>query len=205
MFRTVSSDMRKNRRQEYAESTRRAILDAARDAFRQHGFAHASLDAIGDAARVTKGALYHHFDSKQQLFEAVVEEVEAEMLARVRTAVARKKDRWSRLEAGFSAFFDACLDENYRRIAIEEGPAALGWAKWRNLGDGAARKQVTTVVAEMMAAGVMRRHPPDLLARVLLSIVIELGFAVADAEDRAMAKKEADAIMRSFLTPLRVK
>src|SRR5215813_8370072 len=99
--------MVRSRREEYTESTRRALLDSAAAAFVERGYAEASLDEIARSARLTKGALYHHFSGKQDLFRAVFEEVEAEMIAAVLRAGA-EPDQWRRLLAGIRAFLDAC-------------------------------------------------------------------------------------------------
>src|SRR5512135_2959092 len=98
-----------SRRQEHTEETRRALLGAARTLFGPHGYAATSLDDVAQAARVTKGALYHHHEGKRRLFEAVVEELEAEVVARV-AAAAGGTTAWDRTLRGLEASLDACLD-----------------------------------------------------------------------------------------------
>src|SRR5437763_2127333 len=153
--------MQRSRRDEYTESTRRALLDSAAAAFVEHGFADASLDDIARAARLTKGALYHHFTSKQDLLRAVFEEVESEMIAAVRRAGAGEPDTWRQLMAGIGAFLDACLAPRYRRIALEEAPAALGWQRWREIDERYSLALVRTPLARLMSGGVLRRQPVD--------------------------------------------
>src|SRR5262249_60710913 len=125
--------MARSRRDEYTESTGRALLEAAAEAFVDRGFADASLDDIATAARLTKGALYHHFAGKQDLFRAVFEEVESELIEAIRQAGSEETDPWQQMLVGIGAFLDACLMPRYRRIALEEGPTALGWDKWRQI------------------------------------------------------------------------
>jgi AcrR family transcriptional regulator len=195
--------MQRSRREEYTEATRRALLDSAAEAFVDRGFADASLDDIAQAARLTKGALYHHFASKQELFRAVFEEVEAEMIAAVRRAGGGESDPWQGLLAGTRAFLDACLTPRYRRIALEEGPAALGWQRWREIDERYALALVVASLDALMRTGVLRRQPVELLARVVLAALTEAGLAVAAASDREAARGDAERLLVDLLSGLR--
>jgi AcrR family transcriptional regulator len=194
----------RSRREDYTEATRRALLDSAAEAFVDRGFADASLDEIARAARLTKGALYHHFAGKQDLFRAVFEEVEAEMIEAIRLAGAHESDPWRRLLRGIGAFLDACLTPRYRRIALEEGPTALGWDLWRQIDEHYALALVRAPLAHLMRVGVLRPQPLDLMARVLLAALTEAGMAVAAAPDRPAARLEAEALLVELLTGFRV-
>jgi AcrR family transcriptional regulator len=197
------NQMPQSRREEYTEATRRALLDSAAAAFMERGFAEASLDDIARGARLTKGALYHHFEGKQDLFRAVFEEVEAEMIVAVRDASAGEPDPWRRLLAGIGAFLDACLTPRYRRIALEEGPAALGWHRWREIDERYALALVRAPLARLMSAGVLRHQPVELLARVVLAALTEVGMAVAAAPDREAARRDAQALVEELLSGFR--
>jgi AcrR family transcriptional regulator len=193
----------RSRREEYTELTRRALLDSAAAAFVERGYADASLDEIARGARVTKGALYHHFAGKQELFRAVFEEVEAEMIQGVLRAGADEPDQWRRLLAGIRAFLDACTTPRYRRIALEEGPAALGWERWREIDHRYSLRLVRTPLARLMSAGVLRRQPVDLMARMVLAALTEAGLAVATASDRDAARAEAEELVTALLSGFR--
>jgi AcrR family transcriptional regulator len=193
----------RSRREEYTEATRRALLDSAGAAFVERGYAEASLDDIARGARLTKGALYHHFASKQDLFRAVFEEVEAEMIRDVRRAGEHEPDQWRRLLAGIGAFLDACTTPRFRRIALEEGPAALGWDRWREIDERYSLVLVRTPLARLMRAGVLREQPVDLLARVVLAALTEAGMAVAAAADREAARREAEDLVTALLAGFR--
>jgi AcrR family transcriptional regulator len=195
--------VQRTRREEYTEATRRALLDAAGEAFVDRGFAEASLDDIARAARLTKGALYHHFASKQELFRAVFEEVEAEMIQAVRSAGSGEPDLWRRLLAGINAFLDVCLTPRYRRIALEEGPGALGWHRWREIDEQYSMGLVRAPLARLMSAGVLRRQPVDLLARLLLAVLTEAGIALAAAENREAVRHEVEGMVVELLSGLR--
>jgi AcrR family transcriptional regulator len=195
--------MVRSRREEYTEATRRALLDSAAAAFEERGYAEASLDEIARGARLTKGALYYHFAGKQDLFRAVFEEVEAEMIEAVQRAGADEPDQWLRLLAGIRAFLDACLTPRYRRIALEEGPAALGWHRWREIDHRYSLALVRVPLARLMRSGVLRPQPVDLMARVVLAALTEAGLAVATASDRPMARLEAEELVAALLAGFR--
>jgi len=193
----------RSRREEYTEATRRALLDSAAAAFVERGYADASLDDIARSARLTKGALYHHFSGKQDLFRAVFEEVEAEMIQEVLRAGEHEADQWRRLLAGIGAFLDVCTMPRYRRIALEEGPTALGWDRWREIDERYSLALVRTPLARLMRAGVLQERPVDLMARVVLAALTEAGMAVAVASDRQGARRDAEDLITSLLAGFR--
>jgi len=195
--------MARSRREEYTEATRRALLESAAEAFVDRGFSDTSLDDIARAARLTKGALYHHFAGKQDLFRAVFEEVEMEMIEAIRQAASEETDPWQQMLAGIGAFLDACLRPRYRRVALEEGPTALGWDQWRQIDEHYSLALVRAPLARLMRLGVLRPQPLDLTARVLLAALTEAGMAVAAAPDRPAARREAEALLVELLSGLR--
>ena len=112
---------------ERTEATTGALVAAARELFATAGYDATSLDAVASEAGVTKGAVYHHFDGKRQLFEAVfVGEVER-MRAPLAHAYGRKKDPWDAFAASCRAFLDESLDPGLQRIMLLDAPAAIGW------------------------------------------------------------------------------
>jgi AcrR family transcriptional regulator len=115
-------------RSQHAEATRRAVLAAARSFFGRKGYAQTSVDEIAAEARVTKGAVYHHFAGKEALFRAVHAEVEAEAQAQAREAAARdpKESSIDQIVAVVDAYLDVALNEEIRRITLIDGPALLG-------------------------------------------------------------------------------
>src|SRR3954453_19316598 len=115
----------KSRREEYSASTRRALIDSATALFAERGYARTSLDEIAAGARVTKGALYGHFDSKQALFRAVLHQLEAATTEEVERAAAAPATPWDGGVAGLDAFLRACCDTVYARVVMREAPVAL--------------------------------------------------------------------------------
>ncbi len=196
--------MVKSRRSEHADLTRQAILEAAAAAFTEAGYEAASIDDIAATARVTKGAVYHHFQSKGGLFRAVLDDLEMKMLVRTSRVEAPADDPWAAMLARLSAFFDVCLEPAYRRIALEEGPVALGWAEWRALGGGVAQRSMEQGLAALMAAGVIRKEPPDLLANIVLTTVTGAAMAIGASTDPGATRKAAERIVFELLDGLRV-
>src|SRR5258705_11805476 len=121
----------RTRREEYTEATRQALLAAGRDAFASEGYQAAGIEAISRAARVTRGAFYHHFQDKKALFDAVVVALQAETTARIEERSRAQQKIWDRLNVGIDAYLDACLERAYGRIVIQEAPAVLRNARDR--------------------------------------------------------------------------
>src|ERR1700755_1724273 len=97
------------RRAEQAESTRGALVDAARGLFAEHGYGQVGTEQIVAAARVTRGALYYHFEDKRALFRAVFMAADADLVKGIADKAFAEEDPWQRLVSGCDAFLDACL------------------------------------------------------------------------------------------------
>ena len=164
-----------SRRQQYSAATRRALIDMGEQLFTEHGYSAASLDAIVAGAEVTKGALYHHFSGKQALFEAVFERVESEASRTIQDALKGHDDPWAKALAGLRAFLDVVQEPGYRRIVILEGPAVLGYARYREQEERSTFANVLDIVGSVLKAGEWeldddddRDLHPDLLRRDVL-------------------------------------
>src|SRR5438874_173228 len=123
----------RTRREEYTEATRRALLAAGRNAFANEGYQAAGIEAISRAARVTRGAFYHHFEDKRALFDAVVVALQAETTARIEEKGRAQRKIWDRMNVGIDAYLDACLEPAYGRIVIQEAPAVLGSKRFQEI------------------------------------------------------------------------
>ncbi len=120
-------------REEQATATRAELLRVARTLFAERGYADVGTEEIVRAAHVTRGALYHHFADKRDLFRAVHEQVADDLLATIAGKIAGITDPWEALETGVRAFLDACTDPAVMRISHLDAPAVLGWAEWREI------------------------------------------------------------------------
>lgn len=194
----------KSRREEAVDATRAALVDSALRLFTERGFAATSLDDVVRDARVTKGALYHHFKGgKLALFEAVFEEVDLRLAERTAAAKPEGGSPWALVHAGLDAYLEACSDPVVRRIMFQEGPVALGWSRWRELDGCSSRGLLQGVLQALMDAGEIRPQPLDLLTRLLFTTLGEAGMSVAEAADQDAARAEAKALMIALLEGLR--
>ena len=194
----------KSRREEAVDATRAALLASAERLFTERGFAGTSLDDVVRDARVTKGALYHHFKGgKAALFEAVFEEVDLRLADRTAAAVPPDAGPWELVEAGLDGYLEACADPVVRRIMFQEGPVALGWARWRELDGCSGRELLAGAVQGLLDSGQIAPQPVDLLVRLLFTTLGEAGMSVAEAEDQDAARREAKALLLRLLGGLR--
>ncbi|MCA9771610.1 MAG: TetR/AcrR family transcriptional regulator [Myxococcales bacterium] len=193
----------KTRRVEYSESTREALVASARRLFGSKGYGDAAVEEICVDARLTKGALYHHFRNKRALFEAVFEEIEREAMERVTRAVAGAEDPWTGAIAGVRAFLDACMEPDFQRLALREGPAVLGIERVREIDARYSAGLVHAALSALMEAGLLAPRSVDLVVRVVLGAVNEAAQAIAEAEDAARMRREAEEILVRLLESLR--
>lgn len=187
-----------------SEGTRRALLDAARALFTERGFAGASVEAVVQAAEVTKGALYHHFADKRALFEAVFEEVERAVVERMMSAAGDLDDPLETLYRGADTFLDVCLDPTVRRVALIEAPAVLGWERWRELEQTYGLGLAQTALEAAMEAGVIHRQAVQPLAHVLFGALIEAGLILANTADPEAARHEVGQTINRIIDALRI-
>ena len=177
----------RSRREEYSLATRSALLESAATLFAEKGFAATSLDEVAARARVTKGAVYHHFANKQALFEAVLERLEEEsceaVLAAAAAAAAGAADAWMGVVAGLECFLQRCRDPLYSRLCFEEGPVVMGFVKWWDHGGERERDLVRGMLYALKADG--RVEPDDLetLSDLLFGAMTAAALAIARTED----------------------
>lgn len=192
----------KPRRDEYTETTRTALLDAAAAAFTAHGFARTSVEDIVRNARLTKGALYHHFKDKTAVFEAVFRRIEESLVQRVAEASAKHTDPWARIDSGLTAFLAAALEPENRRIVFEEAPVALGWARWREIDQQYMMGVLRASLQALHDAGHIRAEPLDLIAPVLFATIAEAALVAAQQPDLKAAQRTAKRLVLQLLRAL---
>lgn len=196
----VNGEGRHRRTQaERRASTRAALLAAARELFAERGFAAAGREEIVERAGVTRGAMYHHFASKEDLFRAVYEQVEDEVTAAVvEAALAAGHDPLAGLRAGSLAFLDAAATPDVRRIVLLDAPSVLPVPVRRELSERYGLGLVRSALVEVMDAGLIARRPVEPLAHILLAALHEAATLVADGADR----DEVGAVVEWFLERL---
>ncbi|GEB48919.1 MULTISPECIES: TetR/AcrR family transcriptional regulator [Streptomyces] len=193
----------KRRRDEYAEATRNAIVEAARDLFSSGGYAKTSLDDIADHARVTKGAIYHHFANKRAVFEAVLADVDQRFIERVRQEIGATASGWDALSSALNAYLDAALDTAFCEMALKEGPIALGWQRWRETQEHVA-EHFTDLVKERCMDEFVREMPSALLMNSIIGALHEMALAVSNSPNPQQARKEASALIGELVESIRV-
>lgn len=181
---------RRDRRAERGVATRAALTRAARELFAARGYAAVGTTEIVQRAGVTRGAMYHHFTDKRDLFLAVYRELEAESAQQVAEAVAREPRPERHLEAGLDAFLDVCLDPAHRRIALLEAPSVLGYEEWRGIGAEFSLGLLRAALEGAMNIGRLERQPVDPLAHLLLGALAEAALMLARAENPQGARQE---------------
>jgi AcrR family transcriptional regulator len=187
-----------------SEATRQRLVAAARTLFTERGYAGVGTEEIVQAAGVTRGALYHQFRDKADLFAAVAETVHAEIAQRI-TAGAQADgptDPMAALHAGVQRFLEVCADPAVERIALLDAPAVLGWQAWRDLADRYGLGLLQHALQTAIDAGAIPPQPVVPLAHVLLGALDECALYVARAEDPAAARQECTAILQRLLDGL---
>jgi AcrR family transcriptional regulator len=169
---------------ERTEATRGALIAAARRLFGERGYAGVGTEEIVAAAGVTRGALYHHFRDKRDLFRAVMVDVEQALVQSVAARMAGVDRPFDQLVAAMEATLDACADERVARISFQDGPAVLGHEEWRAIVEETSLGLMTAMLAHAMDAGDLRAAPPEPLAHVLLGAMNEAGMTIAAGGDR---------------------
>ena len=192
----------KGKKQERAEATRDALIEAARSLFGERGFSGTSLDEIVRAAGVTKGALYHHFSDKETLFAAVTEAVKRD-LTRKLSDLFLSPDPFDGLEAGCLAILDAYLDPALRQIVWVDARSVLSPSAYLELQGRYEPVFVRAALRRAMREGVIETQPLVALATLLTGAIGEGCTLIADSEDPKAARAEVGQVMSRLLAGLR--
>lgn len=186
-------------------ATTEAILKAGRRLFGEQGFAATTIDDIAEAARVAKGAVYHHFATKEAVFEAVFEQVSHDLVLEIDRAARTEKDVLAAMVAGTQHYFAACAKGPTGQIILRDGPAVLGWERWREIDARHFGGKIPRALAVAMDAGLIARQPVEPLARLLLGAVTEAAVACAGRADVLKAGGEYSRAFKSLLEALRLR
>lgn len=196
---------------EQREATRRRLVALAREEFTKHGYAGVGTERLVARAKLSRGALYHQFADKQDLFRAVLEDAQAEIVTAIGAAVERSiaeyddpgAAAWAALRLGCHAFLDAASQPERSRILLVDGPAVLGWDEWRRIDYESGVKELIIGIQQLMDAGLIVRRPVDALAYMLSGAMNEGALWIASAKDRKTALKDGCAAMDALLDGLR--
>jgi AcrR family transcriptional regulator len=195
-------DDRLSLRAEQVRQTRAALVAAGRRLFGRDGFAATSVEDLAREARVTTGALYHHFPNKTALFETVFEGVHAEMLEASGRAAAGASDELEALSRGFEAFLDAVLEPDVQQILVTDAPAVLGLARFTELDERYAFAEIVAALRAATAAGQLAVEDPETIARMLLGALVRGGMLIAGSEEPGRTRDAVARAIRALLAGL---
>ncbi len=195
----------KSRRELYSEATRAALLETATAMFAERGFVRTSLDDIAVATQVTRGAVYHHFESKQAVFEAVIEALEQRMTEIVAGAAVGQPDAWQAAMAALDAFLDLCCEPTYGRLCWLEGPIGLGWTRWMECEQKYAYALIEGFLQAARDAGLLGPVPLRAATQLVFHLLGGAGRTIAEAAepDRRAVRDECASVIRRMLDGLR--
>jgi len=189
---------------ERSEATREALIEAARGLFAERGYAGVGTEEIVRAAGVTRGALYHHFGGKRDLFEAVYERIESELAQRIAIGALEggAAEPLAAMRAGAEMLLRACTEPEVQRIALLDGPSVLGWDRWREIAAEYGLGLIEGTLQAAVDAGAIPRQPIRPLAHILMGALDEAAMLVARAEDPERMQAEVGRTLDSLLAAL---
>jgi AcrR family transcriptional regulator len=202
MTRDPGTAPQRSRREEYSDATRAALVASAARLFAARGYTATSLDDIAGDARVTKGALYHHFTGKRALFEAVFQALEVAAVGLIRDAARHEEDLWAGALAATRAYLAICAGE-HGRLVVQEGPVALGWPTWHEHEERYGLGVTLEIVQALVDAGEVPRLPVEMLARMVFGMHLAAAHAIVAAADKQRAQDEAFEVIERVLGALR--
>jgi AcrR family transcriptional regulator len=185
------------------EATTSRLLEIACEIFTRDGYANAATEEIVQRAGLTRGALYHHFGSKEGLFQAVLGQIQKQVGQRVEAVVAGHQGTWEQLIAGSTAFLEISLDPQVQRIMLIDAPAVVGWSLWRELDAQHSMKSLREALTELIAQGQLPPLPLDALTHLLSGAMNEAALWIAQSADPENTLVEAKQALSYLLNALR--
>lgn len=182
------------------DQTRRDLIDAGRRLFVEKGYFDTSINDLVTTSGVgTRGAFYHHFKDKAELFRAVFEEVERDLTLRSLASPPRGADPWERLSAGLHGFLESALEPEVQRIMLLDGPVVLGWQALRSIQEGNSIALINEMVEGAIAEGIIDEHPVGELTHLVVAAVEEAALLVAHAAQPKKARARAATVLDRLL------
>ena len=187
-----------------SEATRAKLIDAGIKLFSERGFAGVGTEEIVEQAEVTRGALYHHFGDKRDLFRAVHETLEGRLVAEIAAALESdpREDALEALEVASRAVLDMALDSKIARVTLIDAPSVLGWAEWREIDTRYGLGLTESVLTAAMEAGRIKSQQVTPLAHLLVAALGEAAIMVATASDPKRARAEIEPALSALLNGL---
>lgn len=186
-----------------AAATKARLERIARELFGARGFDAVSAEELVAKAQVTRGALYHHYDGKKGLFEAVVETLMSELHARLGREAAGQEDPLKALQHGVGVFLKASAEPSVHQILLVDAPAVLGWQRWRELDAKYGLGLLKRALSAAMTMGLLRPTDVDVSAHLLLGAITEAAMLIARAPHPAKARKAAELALTAIIEACR--
>jgi AcrR family transcriptional regulator len=189
--------------EERSEATRKALTAAGRKLFGSRGFNDTSIEQVVQEAKVTKGALYHHFAGKKELFIAVTDEVESEVLINALASLDPEDASWVQIETGVLHFLGQCVDPEIQQVLLHDGPIVLGWERWhyseQRFGMGTVYDRMVTI------EGLENLNQPTMtvLANMFAGVLMEAAKTIAYSDDPEKAREPAAILIRHIIKAIR--
>jgi AcrR family transcriptional regulator len=191
----------RGRKAEQSDRTRTALVAVARQLFAERGYAGTATEEVVQQAGVTRGALYHHFRDKQDLFEAVFIDVQEELRLKIRAAYVSQADPWTAFRAGFQEYLNHSMDPTVQRIVLLDAPSVLGWERWREIDYSLGLLQ--NGLQALATQGIVRDVPVDELAHLLRGVASEASHMIAMASDAAASRRRVGQVVDLLLEGIR--
>jgi AcrR family transcriptional regulator len=191
------------RREAEARATREALIEAALELFTERGYAGVGTEEIVARAKLTRGALYHHFTDKRDLFRAVFERVEADLMERIGKRMTGAGDPWELITMGMSSFLDACDEPAVKQISLTDAPAVLGWKEWREIDNRHGLGLTRAALDGAVEAGIIRPIATEPMAHLFVAALSEAAFVIAHAERPRQARAQVEEALLQLVEGLR--
>jgi AcrR family transcriptional regulator len=190
---------------EKAASTKANIIAVARRLFATQGYEGTSTEGVLEESKVSRGALYHHFETKEALFAEVLEAVEIDITEATGRARGNTTDPVEALSAAFDCFLDMASEDEVRQIVLTDAHSVVGWQKWREIEDRHGFGRLKQALKFIAAAGRLREEMVDVFAHILLASLLEVAFMVARSPNPRSAAKTGRKAMKELLDRLLTK
>lgn len=189
-------------RAQQAQATKQALIDVARELFTSRGYFAVGVRDFAAAVGMTRGALYHHFPDKEALFVAVFDAVEQELLSRLEKAVGRDGDPWARFRRGIQAYLGAVTQPDVQRITLIDGPAVLGWRRWRELEERYSLGSITAALEMAVSERLIKPRPIEPLAHLIFGSVMEAAMLIAHSDHPKAQRTQVARALDDWLRAL---
>ena len=191
-----------NRKVEQGHATRRELVSTATRLFAENGYESTSIEAVLKETGVSRGALYHHFQSKEALFDAVLMEMEGAIARDVTAAAGELDDPAEMLRAGSLAWLRMAGDPVIQQIVLIDAPSVVGWQRWREIDEGNSFGLLKAALQGAAEKGRVPAGSVDVLAHMLLAALIEVALVIARADDTAEATRTGEEALEQLLARL---